>query len=98
MRKLSFLLFLISVPGLYAPAQKKADLPAAQAAERKAVAAYQAKDFAGFLAAMVEADRLRPNHPRLLYNLADAYALNGKSDEALTTLGRLGSMGLYFAI
>jgi sugar lactone lactonase YvrE len=100
MRKLSFLLLSVIAVSIFtalpAAAQTKAELQAAQAAERKAGAAYQAKDFAGFLSGMEEANRLRPNHPRLLYNLADAYALNNKPTEALSVLAQLGAMGMAF--
>jgi WD40 repeat protein len=77
-------------------AQTRADLLQSQAAEKKALEAYRAKNFSGFLESMIEAGKLRPNHPRLLYNLADVYALNGRSDEAFKTLLRLANMGLYF--
>jgi WD40 repeat protein len=88
------ILLLLSVSSI--PAQTKADLIASQGAERKAGKAYQEKNFPGFLENMIEASTLRPNHPRLLYNLADAYALNGKPEEAFSTLTRLANMGLYF--
>jgi sugar lactone lactonase YvrE len=77
-------------------AQTPADITAARASEAKAMKAYQAKDFDGFLKGMEEANSLRPNHPRLLYNLADAYALSNKPTEALSTLAQLGAMGMAF--
>src|SRR3954469_17935129 len=58
--------------------------------------AYQEKDFAAFLLNMKRAAELRPNHPRLMFNLAAAYALNGKPNEALSWLDRMTSMGLVF--
>lgn len=66
--------------------------------ERQAAADYKAKDFAKFLENMKLASDLRPNHARLLYNLADAYALNGKPDEALAVLERIAAMDLFFAV
>jgi len=66
--------------------------------ERQAVADYKAKDYAKFLENMKRANDLRPNHARLLYNLADAYALNGKTDEALAVLEQLAKMDLFFAV
>ena len=62
-----------------------------EAAARKA---YQAKDYPAFLANMKLAAQLRPNHPRLLYNLAAAYAINGRSDEALSALRQVAEMGM----
>lgn len=55
---------------------------------------YSAKNYSSFLANISKAAELRPNHPRLMYNLAAAYALNGKSDEALAELSILSEMGL----
>lgn len=66
--------------------------------ERQAAADYKAKDYAKFLENMKRANDLRPNHARLLYNLADAYALNGKTDEALAVLEQLAKMDLFFAV
>ncbi len=66
--------------------------------ERQAAADYKAKDYAKFLENMKRAADLRPNHARLLYNLADAYALNGKTDEALAVLEQLAKMDLFFAV
>jgi len=48
--------------------------------------AYQDKDFATFLKLTKELDSLRPSHPTYTYNLACAYALNGKTDESIATL------------
>jgi WD40 repeat protein len=96
MKKYYFLLLVVLALGLTAQAQTKADLLGSQVAEKKAAAEYRAKNFPGFLENMIEADRLRPNHPRLIYNLADAYALNGKDVEATKQLIHLAGMGLYF--
>src|ERR1044072_5514735 len=100
MRKLSLpalaLMLSITFNTANTTAQTPADITAARASEAKAMKAYQAKDFAGFLSGMEEANRLRPNHPRLLYNLADAYALNNKPTEALSALARLGAIGMAF--
>lgn len=65
--------------------------------ETLAVKAYQAKDYAAFLENMKQAAALRPDHPRLVYNLSAAYALNGRKEEALDWLGRLARMGLAYA-
>ena len=65
--------------------------------ETLAVKAYQAKDYAAFLENMKQAAQLRPNHPRLIYNLSAAYALNGRKDEAIDWLSRVARMGLVYA-
>src|SRR4051794_7698859 len=56
--------------------------------------AYQEKNYQSFLENMKLAAELRPNHPRLMYNLAIAYALNTKPDEAISLLRREAEMGL----
>jgi tetratricopeptide (TPR) repeat protein len=58
--------------------------------------AYQAKDYSSFLANMKMAAELRPNHPRLMYNLAVGYALTGQHAEALLWLGKVAAMGLVY--
>lgn len=65
--------------------------------EALAVKAYQSKDYAVFLENMKQAAALRPNHPRLMYNLSAAYALNGRKGEALEWLGRVARMGLVYS-
>ncbi len=67
-------------------------------AERQAIADYRAKNFAGFLENMKKASDLRPNHSRLIYNLAIAYVLNDRPKEALSLLDQLAEMGLTFRI
>lgn len=62
--------------------------------ERKAIDAYQKKDMVGFLDNMKQAQSRQPTHPRFLYNLAVAYMINGKPDEAIAHLGMLARMGL----
>jgi sugar lactone lactonase YvrE len=58
--------------------------------------AYQEKDYSAFLQNMKMAAELRPNHPRLMFNLAAAYALTGSGSEALQWLDRMTAMGLVF--
>lgn len=65
--------------------------------ETLAVRAYQAKDYAAFLENMKQAAALRPDHPRIVYNLSAAYALNGRKEESIDWLGRLARMGLAYA-
>lgn len=58
--------------------------------------AYQQKDYQSFLANMKLAAQLRPNHPRLMFNLAAGYALTGNQTEALEWLNKMTAMGLVF--
>jgi hypothetical protein len=58
--------------------------------------AYQEKNYSSFLENMKLASELRPNHPRLMYNLAVAYALNDKPTDAVALLRRTAEMGLIF--
>jgi hypothetical protein len=58
--------------------------------------AYQQKDYQSYLANMKLAAQLRPNHPRLMFNLAAAYALTGNQPEALQWLNQMSAMGLVF--
>ena len=60
--------------------------------------AYQEKNYSSFLANMQMAADLRVNHPRLMYNLAAAYALNSKPSEALSLLQRAADMGLVLPL
>ncbi|HRH43907.1 MAG TPA: hypothetical protein PKY82_19910 [Pyrinomonadaceae bacterium] len=69
-----------------------------RAYERLAIKAYHAKDFPAFLENMKQADSLNPNHPRITYNLAIAYNLNGKTSEAITSLTKLAAMKLVYPI
>ena len=58
--------------------------------------AYQEKNYPAFLENMKLAASLRPNHPRLMYNLAVAYALNGDKNNAALWLGQVAKMGLIY--
>lgn len=61
-----------------------------------AYAAYQAKDWAAYLENAKKLDAMRPEHPRVLYNLSGAYALAGETDLALATLERVAKTGLVY--
>lgn len=99
MRSFSVLNFVcLVVFALPASGQTAAELKAAGELERAARKAYESKAFTEYLTAMESANKLRPNHPRLIYNLASAYAVNGKDGDALNTLDRLARMGLGYAI
>jgi sugar lactone lactonase YvrE len=60
---------------------------------REAVRAYQARDFAAFLAHARAAQALRPSHGGVTYALASAYALSGDTAGALASLRRFAAMG-----
>ena len=87
---LSVCLSLISV-GSLAQNEPEKDGRYYEAAARKA---YQDKDYPTFLEDMKLAAQLRPNHPRLMYNLAVAYALNGQRAEALASLAKVAALGM----
>jgi len=76
--------------------QSAGDIAKSRELENKGVANYKAGEYPAYLANLQQASELRPNHPRLLYNLAGAYALNGKTDKALVLINRILAMGLYF--
>jgi len=52
----------------------------------QSIQAYQKKDFAEFLQLTQKLDEARPSHPTYSYNLACAFALSGKTDEAIAAL------------
>ncbi|HMT08434.1 MAG TPA: hypothetical protein PKA82_10550 [Pyrinomonadaceae bacterium] len=90
-----FLLIIVGIPIL---AQTNEEMAKARQAEQAAMKAYRAKDNAEFLAQMKLANASRPNHSRIIYNLAVAFALNGQLTDSLNSLDRLASMGLFFDI
>jgi WD40 repeat protein len=96
MFKLIFILcFAFQFSAFAQPSEPPKD---SRAYERLAVKAYQAKDFPVFLENMKQADSLNPNHPRITYNLAVAYNLNGKTNEAMASLNKLAEMKLFYRI
>jgi hypothetical protein len=70
------------------------EIEKSRAAYRDAVVARQHGDYRVFLNHMRESARLRPDHPELLYLLANAFALTGDPDSALTCLEQIAEMGL----
>lgn len=94
------LIFCVSILffAAFANAQTAEQMQNAVKAERQALEDYKAKNYAKFLENIKLANDFRPNHPRLLYTLADAFAVNGKSDEALTVLEQIAAMDLFFAV
>ena len=64
--------------------------------QQEALAAFKAKDLPAFLEKIRAAAALRPQHPSMQYQLAIAYALNGRTNEALDVLDRLAKMGFDY--
>lgn len=56
---------------------------------QQSVDAYKSKDYVTFLKLTKKLDSLRSFHPTYTYNLASAYALNGKEKEAILTLEKV---------
>lgn len=98
MKRILFFIFPVFIFTAFANAQTFAESSESVKLERQATEDYKAKNYAKFLENIKRASELRPAHPRLLYALADAYALNDKPDEALAILERLAAMDLFFAI
>jgi hypothetical protein len=65
---------------------------------KAALEAHGRKDWPAYLESMTKLDALRPNHPRVLFNLAGAQALAGRGDEALATLERLAATGVVMPV
>lgn len=80
----------------HASAQQNGEQRDARFYEQEAAKAHRAKDYAAYLENMRAAVALRPDHPRVLYNLAGALALAGERAESLRLLSRVASMGLYY--
>lgn len=78
-------------------AQTADQMRSAAEAEQAAVKAYRARENGEFLLQIAKANSDRPNHPRLIYNLAIAKTLNGLHTEALDLLERLAKMGLSYS-
>ncbi|WP_323756581.1 hypothetical protein [Roseivirga sp.] len=53
------------------------------------IAAYEAKDYKLYLEIMQTLDEIRPNNPTVVYNLAGAYALNGRKIRSIQRLNQL---------
>lgn len=97
-RKINLLFVFIIIFQLSVVAQPSEPPKDSRAYERLAIKAYQTKDFSGFLENQKQADSLNPNHPRITYNLAIAYNLNGKTNEAIAYLNKLVAMKLYYPV
>lgn len=98
LKKSYFIVVLVLIFQLSILAQPSEPPKDSRAYERLAIKAYQTKDFPAFLENMRQADSLNPNHPRITYNLAIAYTVNGKTSEAIENLNKLAEMKLVFQI
>ena len=94
--RLLIVAYCIAALNVVSLAQSNSEIAQSRTFERAAIANYKAKDYPAFLNNMKQASDLRPDLPRLLYNLAVAYALNGKSEDSVAVLKRIASMGLYY--
>lgn len=56
---------------------------------QQSVDAYKNKDYVAFLKLTKQLDSVRPYHPTYTYNLASAFAMNGKEKEAIATLKKV---------
>lgn len=65
---------------------------------KAALEAHGRQDWPAYLESMTKLDALRPNHPRVLFNLAGALARAGRGDDALATLERLASTGVVMPV
>ncbi|MBI2212931.1 MAG: SMP-30/gluconolactonase/LRE family protein [Acidobacteria bacterium] len=65
---------------------------------KAALDAHGRQDWPAYLESMTKLDTLRPNHPRVLFNLAGALARANRSDEALAMLERLAATGVVMPV
>jgi hypothetical protein len=65
---------------------------------QQAAAAYRAKDYAAAIDNFKKAAEIIPDHPTLFYNLACMYALAGRKEDALASLGRIAEMGVIMPV
>jgi hypothetical protein len=80
------LFFLLLLPGAIAGQAQAKDI---NTLYKEGMNAYKVKDYTTYLERFKSLDRLRPNHPVVLYNLAGAYALNKQTQPSLKCLEQL---------
>jgi hypothetical protein len=73
------------------------DVSESRRLQTMAAEARRQNDLPLFLEKITAASALRPQHAGLLYQLAIAQALNGRSEDAKATLERIAAMGFGFA-
>jgi sugar lactone lactonase YvrE len=64
--------------------------------EQTARKAYQNKDISAFVGNLEKALAVKPNHTRLMYNLAIGYSSQKRYDEALENLQKIAATGMVF--
>ncbi len=95
MKSVKFILVLFFIYGIaYAQDNYKSSIEF----EKLAVKNYLSRNYDLFLLNIKKADELRPNHPRIIYNLAAAYSLNNKKKDALNELQKLINMKLFYPV
>lgn len=65
---------------------------------KAAIEAHGKQDWPAYLENVRKLDELRPNHPRVIFNLAGALARNDRAEDALAALERLASMGVVVPV
>ena len=80
MRKILFLILTLILQASYG--QSLRDL------YQEGVKAYEANNFELFIKKMEQINKMRPNYPAVVYNLAGGYAMTGSQDLALKTLNQ----------
>lgn len=81
----SLLLFLFFYSSVFLAAQE----PILHQYYNKAISAYEVQDFESYLSHLRKANELRPNHPKIVYKLAGAWALNNRKTRAIQTLNQM---------
>ena len=64
--------------------------------EQASRSAYKSGDIAGFVSNLEQALALKPNHTRLMYNLAAGYTAQARYDKALGLLEQVASTGMAY--
>jgi hypothetical protein len=90
---LAAVIILVTAPAGAVFAQEDA-LTQSRELYQEALAAYNEGEYGGYLQTMLRIEGLRRNHPRVIYMVAGAFALNGRGADAIEWLNRLANMGL----
>ena len=64
----------------------------------KAMKYYESRNYDSLVSSLEQVVNLRPDHPGIRYNLAAAYALDGRPFDAVKNLGKIADMKLYYAV
>lgn len=92
---LAFLTLAVSIVSVYPQVAKidKSNLYYSQAMKY-----YESKNYDSLVFYMNRALELRPDHPRILYNLAAGYSLVGNDSKAIEILDRIAGMKLHYPV